>query len=121
MFAAISVLTYAAFFPLLFPTPALGVTQATTQAEYNAQIFAADAEIARVQNLLATAQQNVDSQTAIVAAKQSALSTAQSNYDNNLIPQVTASGSGLTAKVYNNTIGMTPNEANLCTTTTRTT
>jgi len=118
MFAAISVLTYAAFFPLLFPSPALGVTQATTLAEYNAQIAAADAEIARVQGLLITAQQNVDSQTAIVVAKQSALATAQSNYDNNLIDQVTASGAGLTAKIYNNTMSRTPDEANLCTTTT---
>ena len=64
----------------------------------------------------ALTQYNSDSQT--VADKLTAKNTAQYNYDNNLIEQVIATGSGLTAKVYNNTMSRTPNEAYLCRTTT---
>jgi TolA protein len=95
--AALFVATSFAFFPALIATPSYASTPATTLAEYNAQVAAA---------------------TTAVANAQAAVNTAQSNYDNNLINQVTSSGSGLTAKVYNNTMSMTPNEAALCATTT---
>ena len=55
--------------------------QAETLSEYNARLSAAQQAVANAQ---------------------SAVNTAQYNYDNNLIEQVTATGSGLTATVYNN-------------------
>ena len=58
---------------------------------------------------------NNESITAI--NKKIALDTAKYNYDTQLIPQIVSTGSGLTVKVYNNTISMTPNESNLCRTT----
>lgn len=60
-------------------------------------------------------QYNSDSQT--VADKLTAKNTAQYNYDTQLISQIVSTGSGITVKVYNNTMSMTPNESNLCRTT----
>lgn len=64
----------------------------------------------------ALTQYNFDSQT--VASRLADKNTAQYNYDNNLIEQITSTGSGLIAKVYNNTMSRTPSEAYLCRTTT---
>ena len=75
----------------LFAIPA----HAETLQEYNAR--------------LSSAQQ-------AVTAAQAAVDAAQYDYDNKLIPQSSSSGSGITAKVYNNTMSMNPNESNLCST-----
>jgi hypothetical protein len=77
----------------LFLAPA----HAETLSEYNAKVTSAQKAVS-------------DAQAAVDAA--------QYKYDNNLIQQILSSGSGLTAKVYNNTRSMSPNESNLCLTTT---
>ena len=125
LFAALSVLTSAAFFPALFPTPASAALPTSyTLEEYNAAVSAAQSAVDSAQavvntktQLLATATATVALTAQAVTEGATAVATAQSNYDNNLIPQVSASGAGLTAKVYNNTISMSPSESNLCTTT----
>jgi len=94
-FAALFVFISAALLPAVLVTP----SHAETLQEYNARVAAATQE---------------------VNAAQAAVNLAQSNYDTQLIPDTSTatSASGLTAKVYNNTISMTPNEENLCLTTT---
>jgi PA14 domain len=73
----------------LFSIPA----NAQTKAEYDAQVSAA--------------QQTVkDAQAAVDAA--------QIAYDSSTVSVPVSSGSGLTVKVYNNTISRTPDESNLC-------
>jgi hypothetical protein len=92
-FAALFVFISAALLPAVFVTPAY----AGTLEEYNAQVAAATQE---------------------VNAAQAAVSIAQTNYDTLLIPDTSTAttASGLTAKVYNNTMSRTPDEANLCAT-----
>jgi hypothetical protein len=95
--------TFAALFVLLSAAllPAVSVTQAhaVTLAEYNAQVASATQE---------------------VTAAQAAVNAAQTNYDTLLIPDTSTatSSAGLNVKVYNNTTSRTPDEANLCATTT---
>ena len=72
-------------------------SHAVTLEEYNAQVAAAQAE---------------------VTAAQAAVNTAQLNYDTQLISDGSTVTTGITAKVYNNTMSRNPNEENLCTTTT---
>jgi hypothetical protein len=92
-FAALFVFISAALLPAVFVTPAY----AGTLEEYNAQVAAATQE---------------------VNAAQAAVNVAQTNYDTLLIPDTSTAttASGLTAKVYNNTMSRTPDEANLCAT-----
>jgi hypothetical protein len=92
-FAALFVFISAALLPAVFVTPAY----AGTLEEYNAQVAAATQE---------------------VNDAQAAVSIAQTNYDTLLIPDTSTAttASGLTAKVYNNTMSRTPDEANLCAT-----
>ena len=92
-FAALFVFISAALLPAVFVTP----SYAGTLEEYNALVAAATQEVNEAQ---------------------AAVNTAQTNYDTLLIPDTSTatSASGLTAKVYNNTISRSPNEANLCAT-----
>lgn len=122
LFAALSVLTSAAFFPLLFPTPASAALPTYyTLGEYNAALSAAQLAVSNAQLVVTDKTQALETATAILSVKSqavvdgaTAVATAQSNYDTILIPQLTASGAGLTVSVYNNTTSRTPNEANLC-------
>ena len=112
---------------------------------YDTQIITAKQNIQTIQDNLSTAQTTlstyIESQTVATNSletatinlnqainiynnesitainKKIALDTAKYNYDTQLIPQIVSTGSGLTVKVYNNTISMTPNESNLCRTT----
>jgi hypothetical protein len=97
--AALIVLTYSAFFPLLFPTSASAseLNQTYTLAEYNAAYAAA-------QKAVTDAQAAVDSATAL--------------YNESVTPVLTPTGTGLNADVYNNTMSRTPDVNNLCETTT---
>jgi hypothetical protein len=61
LFAALSVLTYAAFFPILFPTPASAALPTYyTLGEYNAAVSAAQSAVDSATAEVAIAQSNVD-------------------------------------------------------------
>ena len=97
LIAASFVLLSSALLPILFASPSQAADLTYTLDQYNAQVQAA---------------------TDAVTAAQTAVDVAQTTYDNSSVAVLTPVGSGLTVKVYNNSMTRTPNEAYLCRTTT---
>ena len=93
LLAALFVLISGASLPILLESPVYAVDSSYSYADYVVQLNDANAA---------------------VSAAQDALTNAQAAYNSSSIPVVTSSGSGLTVKIYNNTISRTPNESSLC-------